>query len=309
MSSENRINWYRPPIDKETLSKLTVRNNRKAWMQTLGYLAVLCATGTAAVWAQFIWPWWAVLLLLFAHGTVAAFLINGMHELSHTTVFTSKTVNLFFCYLFSFFGWFNPVVLRKSHMRHHQYTLHPPRDLEETPLKYPTARQFLRTCFDPAGFLKMVRLTVRHACGRMNSGWEETLFPTPQERVDVVRWARILLAGHAAVILVSIISGVWMAAVVISLTPIYGGLLQSLCNQTQHSGCPGDLDDWRVVARSIRLDPLTRFLYWHMNYHIEHHMFAAVPCYNLKALHKQIENNLPAPPGLIEAWKTIGIPR
>ena len=30
---------------------------------------------------------------------------------------------------------------------------------------------------------------------------------------------------------------------------------------------------------------LVRFWYWHMNFHIEHHMYAAVPCYNLEKLH------------------------
>ena len=33
------------------------------------------------------------------------------------------------------------------------------------------------------------------------------------------------------------------------------------------------------------LDPLSSFC-WHMNWHLEHHMFAGVPCYNLKALHQ-----------------------
>jgi len=49
-----------------------------------------------------------------------------------------------------------------------------------------------------------------------------------------------------------------------------------------------------------------RFLYWHMNYHIEHHMYAAVPCYNLKKLHEQIKPDLPpSPVGLVQTWKII----
>eukprot|EP00493_Phyllostaurus_siculus_P012731 UN12918 len=28
--------------------------------------------------------------------------------------------------------------------------------------------------------------------------------------------------------------------------------------------------------------------YWYMNFHIEHHMYANVPCYNLPALHEAI---------------------
>ena len=43
-----------------------------------------------------------------------------------------------------------------------------------------------------------------------------------------------------------------------------------------------------------------------MNYHIEHHMYAAVPCYNLKKLHRVIEHELPpCPHGLIATWKEI----
>jgi fatty acid desaturase len=49
-----------------------------------------------------------------------------------------------------------------------------------------------------------------------------------------------------------------------------------------------------------------RFLYWHMNYHIEHHMYAAVPCYHLGKLHKAIEKDLPpSPVGLYAAWREI----
>ncbi|MBV7331723.1 fatty acid desaturase [Chloroflexi bacterium TSY] len=47
-------------------------------------------------------------------------------------------------------------------------------------------------------------------------------------------------------------------------------------------------------------------LYWHMNFHIEHHMYAAVPCYNLGKLHALIEHDLPrSSNGLYETWKEI----
>ena len=35
-------------------------------------------------------------------------------------------------------------------------------------------------------------------------------------------------------------------------------------------------------------------------------MYAAVPCYNLPALQKQLAHDLPVPKGLIAAWKEIG---
>jgi fatty acid desaturase len=62
-------------------------------------------------------------------------------------------------------------------------------------------------------------------------------------------------------------------------------------------------DDLEVVL-PIKL-PLS-FLYWHMNYHTEHHMYAAVPCYNLGKLHDQIEPDLPlSPVGLCAMWKKM----
>ena len=51
---------------------------------------------------------------------------------------------------------------------------------------------------------------------------------------------------------------------------------------------------------------MVQFLYWHMNYHIEHHMYAAVPCYKLGRLHRLIKADLPpCPHGLIATWKEI----
>jgi fatty acid desaturase len=54
------------------------------------------------------------------------------------------------------------------------------------------------------------------------------------------------------------------------------------------------------------VNPVISFLYWRMNYHIEHHMFAAVPCYNLGKLHRAIRTDLPpTPDGLLATWREI----
>ena len=43
------------------------------------------------------------------------------------------------------------------------------------------------------------------------------------------------------------------------------------------------------------MNPISRFIYLNMNYHIEHHMFTMVPYYNLPKLHALIKHDLPAP--------------
>ena len=54
------------------------------------------------------------------------------------------------------------------------------------------------------------------------------------------------------------------------------------------------------------LNPILSFLYWKMEYHLTHHMFPAVPSYNLDKLHDHIKDQLPKPnDGLIDAYKEI----
>jgi fatty acid desaturase len=51
---------------------------------------------------------------------------------------------------------------------------------------------------------------------------------------------------------------------------------------------------------------LPGFLYWNMQYHIEHHMFPAVPFYNLPKLHRAIKHDLPPTPhGLRATWREM----
>jgi fatty acid desaturase len=53
------------------------------------------------------------------------------------------------------------------------------------------------------------------------------------------------------------------------------------------------------------VNPLAEFLYWRMNWHTEHHMFAGVPCYNLKKLYNEIADQMPEPRTLAGAWKEM----
>ena len=92
----------------------------------------------------------------------------------------------------------------------------------------------------------------------------------------------------------------------LTLAPFYGSWLFFLTNKPQHVGLQNNVSDFRLCTRTILLNQVFRLLYWHMNYHIEHHMYAAVPCYNLGKLHKLIRDDLPhCPRGLFETWKQI----
>ena len=125
MSNEQKvqkINWYRTPIDRNTLAELNQRSDVWGLLQTLGHLGLLTLTGAAAFYAASYLSVWALLLILFLHGTFYAFILNGFHELCHSTVFKSKWLNTVFLYLFSFLGSYNHVLFWASHQEHHKYT-------------------------------------------------------------------------------------------------------------------------------------------------------------------------------------------
>jgi len=64
--------------------------------------------------------------------------------------------------------------------------------------------------------------------------------------------------------------------------------------------------DHRLNARTVYLNPISRFIYWNMNYHVEHHMFPMVPYHALPALHEELKADLPKPyNGIIETYREI----
>jgi fatty acid desaturase len=93
---------------------------------------------------------------------------------------------------------------------------------------------------------------------------------------------------------------------IVSLPRFYGGWLLYLCNNTQHVALQDNVADFRLCCRTFTLNRLIEFLYWHTNYHTEHHVYPGVPCYNLAELHCAIRRDMPAcAHGLASVWREI----
>lgn len=307
-----RIKWYRCPVPREALARLNKRSNVLGFAQTLGFLAVLAGNGALAVYSFYHWPWYVTVLLTFWHGTWWHFLVNGFHELVHESVFRQRWLNAVFLRVFAFLSWNNHHWFWASHTEHHKYTLHDPDDLEVVlPMKF-TVGGYLKAAFvDVRWPWHTFRGQFRRALGHYNpkgDKWTAHLFPESEQdgRRKLIRWARVLLIGHGLIVGVSLAMGWWMVPVVITLAPMYGKWLQFLCNECQHAGLAEKVSDYRLCCRTIYLNPFLRFMYWHMNYHTEHHMYAAVPCYRLGALHRVIKADMPrCQRGLIRTWLHI----
>ena len=305
---ERKISWYRTPVSREALAALNQRSDWQGLLQTLGYLGLLVLSGAAAWYATGRLALTVTLFLYFLHGTFFAFLLNAFHELCHKTVFKTMALNRIFLVVVSFLSWNNPILFWTSHQEHHKYTLHPPDDLEVVLPQILTLEAFLKVAVvSPWEFYNRLKGTIRRSRGRLDDNWEVALFPESavELRRSLVTWARVQLAGQALIVIVSLLLGLWQIPLLLTLAPFYGGWLQYLCNNTQHIGLQDNIPDYRMCCRTILLNPFVRFLYWHMNFHTEHHMYAAVPCYNLGKLHEIIKYDLPPSPGLWAAWQEI----
>ena len=226
-------------------------------------------------------------------------------RIGQRSVFRTQRLNVFFLYVLSFWVGITRCTLGES-SEHHKYTLHPPEDGEVVLPVYLTLKGFLRGAFvDPLGAYHRIRSTVmRGFFGHLNPGWDQVLFPPEnvEGRRRLVRWDKVMTLGHVLLLVGSLYMGWWQLPVLVTL-----GSRRFLfaVRNTQHIGLSDNVADFPWHAHDL-LNPIVRFLYWHMNFHIEHHMYAAVPCYRLGRLHKAIEHDLPpSPVGLVATWREI----
>lgn len=321
-----RISWYRCPIEKETLKNLTLRSDLKGLMQAGGHFALFLLTGIITYYFWFLGMWYSFLISLFLHGTVTSFLSGvAPHELGHGTVFRTRVYNKCFLYLFSCISWWDPYDYSVSHTYHHRYTMYPDADRENllplepslSPLlilQLFTINLFGKTdrVFSKGGLFSTIQLTYLSAIGKTGSTkipsqeWLQRLHEDqPSEHTKSIHWSRYLLLFHGVILIISISTGQWVLSLIISIAPFTANWTSYFVGLTQHCGLLDNVNDFRKNTRTIYLNPILSFLYWHMNWHIEHHMFAGVPCYNLKKLHMAVKEDMPAPRTLLGAWKEM----
>ncbi|MDA0287887.1 MAG: fatty acid desaturase [Proteobacteria bacterium] len=315
---ELRIKWYRCPIDPTVLRELSKPSDLQGFKMALGHLGLWLLTGLLSFYFAIEQLWLGFLLMIFLHGTVGTFFSAPHHELCHGTVFKTKRLNEIFLRIFSTLGLQNFHIYKMSHSYHHRFTLHRIADKEVVLPKTPSLK-FLYLLqlftfnitggFESRGLFPTMRGLFRVAADRMEqpyNEWGTELYAEfPEERLKAVHWARYLIAVHLSFAVFAVLIGYPILILIVSLHPFIGNWLRYFVGAPMHCGLRSDVSDFRKCVRTITLDPISEFLYWHMNWHLEHHMFAAVPCYNLKKLYEAVAEDMPKPRTLIGSWKEM----
>ncbi len=294
--------WYRPPIDPARLQALTVRTNGRAARDVVLWLAVLVGSGVLA-WFT-VWSWWSIPAFAVYGALYGASSDPRWHECGHGTAFRSRRANDVVYYLASFMLLREPTMWRWSHVRHHSDTIIVGRDPEVLFTRPFRVRNVLPNLLNLVNGPKALWRMARHAAGAIDDDARD--FVPPDELRRVVWEARAFLAVLGGVAAWSIAIGSIVPLMFVGLPSFYGAWWLWFFGTVQHAGLGEDVLDHRLNTRTVYMNPVFRFLYLNMNYHLEHHLFPTVPYHALPALHREVAPHLPRPnTSVFDAYREI----
>ena len=308
LNMNNNLNeWFKPVVDKKIIKELAKRSDLAGWRHMTIYIISLFVLGLLCA---FSWGTWWFILYYLAYCTLWGGADAIWHECGHRTAFKSRKLNDFFYYIASFMNNFESIRWRWSHSLHHSYTASvDPHDFEVDVSIFWRPKKLLNffIIFIPGiGLLNLNKSLHKeiflHAFGIETKVMKECI--PEKEKPKCVLLSRIYVLLWILIILWSFYINS-LLPIFLFLIPKFFATLNIVWGLTQHMGLKEDTKDHRLSTRSVRLNPIFSFIYWKMEYHIEHHMFPMIPSYNLPKLHELIKDQLPPPQNLYEAYREI----
>ncbi len=294
--------WFLADIDAARLRELQQRTDRRATADVVLWLVLLVASG---VWAYLsVWSWWSIPAFAIYGALYGGAADPRWHEMGHGTAFRTAWLNDLIYPVASFMLLRGPTVWRWSHYRHHTDTIIVGRDAEISFQRPANVRRTVLAFTGVPGAFQMFARLVRHAAGRIDDDAKE--FVPESEWRKVVWESRVFVAIVVGAAVWSLVAWTPLPILFIGGPTWYGMWLMVFFGITQHAGLRENVLDHRYSTRTVYMNPVFRFLYLNMNYHVEHHMFPSVPYRNLPALHDEIADQLaPAHPTTWSAYREI----
>lgn len=294
--------WYRPPIDPARLRELMTRRNGPAIRDTTLWLLLLVGAGFLAFGA--LGSWWAIPAFAAYGALYGGAADPRWHENGHGTAFKTRWPNDVVYLVASFMLLREPTLWRWSHVRHHSDTIIVGRDPEISFPRPFRLRSVLPNYLNLISGPHMLLRMAQHAAGKIDEDTRE--FVPEAEFPRVIREARAFVLILGAVVVWCVVAGSIVPLLFIGLPSFYGVWMVWFFAITQHAGLNEDVLDHRYSTRTVYMNPVFRFLYLNMNYHLEHHLFPSVPYHALPKLHEEVKQYLPAPKAsVLDAYKEI----
>ena len=263
---------------------LTARSSWKGLLLVAHCWAVM----GAAMAMGFIWPI-TIPIAVLVIGTRQLGLFVLMHDAAHAGLHRNRKVNDWVA------TWLCTPTLRAYrpyHLQHHRFVqqsedpdlvLSAPFPITRASLARKVVRDLTGQTFYKQRFGSLVQRIKARAAG------ESALALFAEE----VGKERRFLIGNALGFLIFTAAGLWWVWLLMWLLPMmtWLPLVSRVRNIAEHALVIKDESDPLRHARTTHASVLERLLvapYW-VNYHSEHHMFTAIPCWNLPKAHRLLQ--------------------
>ena len=268
-------------LTSEEVKYFTERSDRRgAWVVAVNWFSIAAVFTAVAVWTNPVTILLAILLL----GGRQMGLAVLMHEAGHKTLFKSQelneTIGQWLC-AYPVLG--DCDAYGTSHREHHR-TAGTDAD--------PDLPNYQNYPVDRDSFLRKIKRDVTgqtgvKLLGGLVSGGSRSIMMREGEKSTAVRQGLLVNLGLFAVLLLAGIPEFYLLWIIAYLTAY--PLIARIRQVAEHGNVPGlfDLDP--------RLDTRTTIPRWFerpffcpngVNFHVEHHLLASVPCYKLRELHE-----------------------
>ena len=281
-----------PPSLIKALSR---QDDRKAWLSVLSLLAVLAACiGAAVVW----WTPWGILPAIFiiASRQQACFVLA--HDAAHYRLFKSRRLNDFVGRALATPVGISMRTYRVVHRLHHNH-LYGAQD-PDIPLHggYPRGRRYLirKLLGDLTGRTAPKTFAYFLGAPAINDeapGSNRPLHDTTPALRRAARQDRLFVVGfHLGAPLLALATGHFLTYLILWILPLCTVLqallrFRAICEH-------GAVKDQQSPLLAARTNLGPAWLLWYLfpykvNYHIEHHLYPAIPHYNLPACHRELQ--------------------
>jgi len=287
---------FRKALPRELVLELT---RRSAWRATAAVLSDVAVIALAAAVALAFWPApFVVLLCVLVIGTRQHALFVIAHDAAHYLLYENRRLNDFVGRAAATVQGLSMCTYRVIHRLHHN-NLYGELD-PDTALHggYPRGRAYLvkKLLKDLTGFTAWK--TYAYFLGgapALNSATNVALRPLDDTSGKLRSEARsdrnAVIAFHVVMLIVFAWSGYLVQYLVLWILPLVT-VVQAILRLraiAEH----GATTDFSSPLTAARTNVCPAWLEWlifphHVNYHIEHHLYASVPHYNLPRLHREM---------------------